>query len=132
MYHLIDSDVCIAIIRERGGPLASRLRALPTDTVFLSAVTYADLATGVHKSAARERNEEALAKFCTPFTILPFDEEAAKSYAHIRATLERAGNTIGPMGLLIAGHALSIGATLVTRNTREYKRVPRLAVEDWA
>lgn len=132
MPHMIDSDICIAIIRARGGPLAQRLHDLPPDEVFLSAITYAELATGVQKSAVVDKNEKALGKFCTPFTILPFDEAAAEHYAVIRATLKRAGNAIGPLDLLIAGHAMAAGTTLVTRNDREFRRVAGLKVETWA
>lgn len=112
--------------------MAQRLYDPRIQILALSSVAYGELRTGVEKSQARERNEEALKKFCTPFLILPFDEQAAIEYARIRATLERAGKTIGPMDLLIAGHAKALGATLVTRNTREFYRVTDLKIETWA
>jgi tRNA(fMet)-specific endonuclease VapC len=131
MIYMLDSDVCISIIRERGGALAERLYDPEFQLLVLSSVTFGELMTGVEKSQARERNEQALKKFCSPFLILPFDEPAAMEYARIRAVLERAGKTIGPMDLLIAGHARALGATLITRNTREFYRVAGLNVETW-
>jgi tRNA(fMet)-specific endonuclease VapC len=64
--------------------------------------------------------------------IVAFGPEAAAAYGRIRATLERAGTPIGPLDTLIAAHALSLGVTLVTNNTREFERVPGLRAEDWA
>ena len=69
--------------------------------------------------------------FCAPLAIEPFDALAAEVYGTIRATLEAAGTPIGPLDTLIAAHALSIDATVVTANVREFKRVPGLRVENW-
>jgi tRNA(fMet)-specific endonuclease VapC len=63
--------------------------------------------------------------------VRDFDVAAAEHYGDLRAELERRGQTIGPLDLLIAAHARSLGATLVTGNTREFRRVPKLAVLSW-
>lgn len=70
--------------------------------------------------------------FLSPITVLDFHAQAAEEYGKIRAELERKGTPIGSMDLLIAGHARSEGLILVTNNTREFKRVEGLQVEDWA
>ena len=72
-----------------------------------------------------------LAEFLAPLEVIPFDEDAAESYGDLRAVLEGSGRPIGPLDTLIAGHALSLDATLVTNNTREFQRVRGLRLENW-
>ena len=72
-----------------------------------------------------------LAEFLAPLEVIPFDEDAAESHGDLRATLEKSGRPIGPLDTLIAGHALSLDATLVTNNTREFQRVRGLRLENW-
>ena len=86
---------------------------------------------GVEKSQAVERNRVALMLFLSSISILPFDNDAAEEYSKVRADLERKGTPIGPMDMLIAGHARSKGLILVTNNTKEFFRVEDLGVEDW-
>ena len=74
---------------------------------------------------------QMLAEFLSPLEVLPFDEDAAESYGEIRAALEKSGKPIGPLDTLIAGHALSLGATLITNNVREFQRVKGLKLESW-
>ncbi|MEN6311225.1 MAG: PIN domain-containing protein, partial [Acidobacteriota bacterium] len=97
----------------------------------LSAVTLAELRFGVAKSAERERNNQALDEFLLPLEIADFDEAAADSYGQVRAGLEATGTPIGPLDTMIGAHALNLGAVLVTHNTREFRRIPGLTVEDW-
>jgi tRNA(fMet)-specific endonuclease VapC len=86
---------------------------------------------GVEKSQAVDKNRLAISLFLSPITILDFDDKAAGEYGRVRAALERKGTPIGPLDMLIAGHAKSEGLILVTNNTREFKRVNGLALEDW-
>ena len=86
---------------------------------------------GVDKSQAVQKNLLALSLFLSPITVLGFDQAAAEAYGQIRADLEKKGTPIGPMDQLIAGHAKAAGLILVTNNTREFKRVPSLLLEDW-
>jgi tRNA(fMet)-specific endonuclease VapC len=86
---------------------------------------------GVEKSQAVDKNRLAISLFLSPITILDFDSKAAGEYGRVRAALERKGTPIGPLDMLIAGHARSEGLILVTNNTREFKRVDGLALEDW-
>jgi tRNA(fMet)-specific endonuclease VapC len=78
-----------------------------------------------------QRNRDALGAFLASFEIAPFDLDAAWVYGDIRAELQRRGMPIGPLDLLIAAHALALDATLITNNEREFKRVPRLRIENW-
>jgi len=73
----------------------------------------------------------ALAHFCAPLEVCPFEHDAASAYGAVRAHLERAGTPIGPLDTLIAAHALALDVTLVTNNEREFARVPGLSVENW-
>lgn len=101
------------------------------EEMCISAVTYAELMHGVEKSRAVEKNRIAISLFLSPITVLESNAPAAEEYGKVRAELERKGTPIVPMDLLIAGHARSEGLILVTNNTREFKRVEGLTVEDW-
>jgi tRNA(fMet)-specific endonuclease VapC len=101
------------------------------EDLCISSITYAELMHGVEKSQAVDKNRLAISLFLSPITILNFDDKAAGEYGRIRADLERKGTPIGPLDMLIAGHAKSEGLILVTNNTREFNRVDGLAIEDW-
>jgi len=128
---LLDTSICIEVIRKRGGKVLERIRQCAIGDAGISAITLAELGHGVAKSVQPERNRLALNLFCAPLEILPFDDAAAGVYGHIRADLERRGQCIGPMDLLIAAHALSANVTLATNNEREFRRVEGLRVENW-
>lgn len=128
---MLDTNICIALIRHRPPPLVAQLRARAVGEIGISTITLAELQHGVCKSAAPARNRDALLAFLAPLEILPFDHEAAIQYGELRADLERRGLPIGAMDLLIGAHALARKATLVTNNTREFTRIGGLSVEDW-
>ncbi len=94
-------------------------------------MTRGELVVGVHKASNREGALAALNLFLAPFPSLPFDDQAADHYGQIRASLEQQGQKIGPNDLMIAAIARTHGLTVVTRNTREFQRVPGVAVEPW-
>ena len=83
-------------------------------------------------SSNPEKNAQALLRFLVPFSILPFEPAAATEYGEIRAYLQRQGTPIGPLDMLIAGHARAEGLVLVTNNGKEFERVPGLVIENWA
>lgn len=128
---VLDTNICVALIRQRSEALLTRLRAQPIGGVAISSITLAELEYGVEKSTRPEQNRDALIAFLAPLEVLRFDEAAASRYGVLRADLERRGQPIGSLDLLIAAHALSLGVTLVTNNVREFRRVPGLMVEDW-
>ena len=98
--------------------------------IGLCSVVAAELAFGVAKSGSA-RNRQALEMFLAPLTILPFDEAAVWAYGDLRAALERQGSPIGSLDTMIAAHALSQQAMLVTNNTREFAKVPGLVLDNW-
>lgn len=130
MKRLLDTDTCIYLINRDRPQVLARLQTFRPQDVVLSTVTVAELAWGVAKSRS-QRNRNALGAFLASFEIAPFDLDAAWVYGDIRAELQRRGMPIGPLDLLIAAHALALDATLITNNGREFKRVPRLRIENW-
>ena len=128
---LLDTDVCVELLRGRAPHLFERLRRFEIDEIAISSITLAELQYGVAKSARPARHELLLAEFCAPLAILPFDSIAAETYGRVRAGLERAGTPIGPLDTLIAAHAISLRLTLVTNNEREFRQVAGLLVENW-
>lgn len=128
---MLDTDLCIHLIRHKPPELLANLRAREPGALTLSAITVAELHVGTEKSSDPARNAEALALFLHAFTIASFDATAAAAYGGIRAALESAGTPIGGMDMLIAAHAISLNAQLLTRNVREFERVAGLAVERW-
>ncbi len=128
---LLDTNICIYLIKKQPARVLAMLRTKTLDEVAISSVTFAELQYGVEKSARREQNQQALTHFLAPLQILAFDEPAGRAYGQVRADLEKRGKPIGSLDLMIGSHALALGATLVTNNTREFKRIRGLAVENW-
>ena len=128
---MLDTNVCIDLLRGKHRAMVRRLRRYEPDEVGISAITMAELQHGVFKSRDPVRNRAAVADFCAAVEILPFDGLAAEAYGRLRTVLQAAGTPIGPLDTLIAAHALSLGCTLVTNNEREFNLVPALIVENW-
>jgi tRNA(fMet)-specific endonuclease VapC len=137
MNYLLDTDTCIYLMTDRVPQRRERILAhleslRPETLVYLSSITVMELSYGAHKSRWSKANLELLERFLLDFTIAGFDEPAAHRGGALRAVLEKKGKPIGPLDTLIAAHALSLGATLVTNNVREFARVPELHVKNWA
>ncbi len=128
---LLDTNICIYIIRQKPLQVISRLQSLNISDAGISTITLSELDYGVAKSASPAQNRAALTLFLAPLTILAYDDGAAQHYGEIRAHLERQGTPIGPLDTLIAAHALALRCTLVTNNVREFSRVPDLQIENW-
>jgi tRNA(fMet)-specific endonuclease VapC len=129
--YLLDTNICIHLIRHKPAALLERLTSLPVGDVGVSAITVAELQAGVRKSREPERNAEALAMFLLPLVVADFDYAATEAYGRVRAYLESAGTPIGPLDTLIAGHAVSLDATLIADNVGEFGRIPQLRIENW-
>ena len=132
MRYLLDTDICVEVMRGRGSGIFERMRNCPAKSVGISSITLAELEYGATKSQRPQNNRIALAKFCAPLEIHAFDADAAAFYGSVRTELERLGQTIGPLDTLIAAHGLALGAVLVTNNEREFRRVRGLEVANWA
>ena len=131
MTHLLDTNHCIFIIKNRSPQDWEKLATHPVGAIGISSVTASELWFGVEKSEQKEKNTGALVKFLLPLEIAPYEEVAAERYGKIRAVLEKAGTPIGSLDCLIAAHAVALGVVLVTNNTDEFRRVPGLQLEDW-
>lgn len=131
MTHLLDTNICIYLIKRKPAEVFQRFRQQAPGTVGVSSVTAGELWYGVFKSQSVTRNRAALEQFLLPLVIAEFTAEACLVYGEVRAALERVGTPIGPLDTMIAAHALQLGATLVTNNLREFERVPGLRTENW-
>jgi len=131
MIVMLDTYTCIALIKRKPVHVLQKFSKYQVGDIGISAVTLAELRYGVSKSLHHAKNQEALAEFILPLEVAAFDEPATVAYGVLRAALEKRGTPIGPLDTMIAAHALSLGVTLVTNNTREFDRVPKLKIVDW-
>ena len=130
MPFLLDTNILIAMSKRRPG-LAERLEGIPAAAVVLSSVVVAEIEYGIAKSGRRQHNRRVFDTLLSGFQVLPFDAAAARLYGPIRAELEKRGLLIGPYDIMIAAHARSIEAVLVTDNAQEFGRVAGLRIENW-
>lgn len=131
MTYLLDTNTCIYIINNRPPEVAEKFSKVDIREIAVSSITVAELRYGAEKSGFGARNMKALEEFIASLVVRDFNDDASRVYANLRVHLERKGTPIGPLDTLIAAHALSLGVTLVTNNLKEFKRVPKLRVENW-
>lgn len=127
---MLDTNILSALMREPRGPVRHRLQKFGANDVCMSIISACELRFGAErKKSAKVQKQIELITMAVP--IVPFEEPADSWYGRIRASLAATGRPIGPNDLFIAAHALSLGLTLITANTREFSRVPGLSVENW-
>ena len=129
-YHL-DSSACVSALRLPVGQVPSTLEGWNASDLAISSIVAAELEVGIYKFFRPEIQRARLDLLYSRLRIDSFDESAARHYGEIRAELEKKGMSIGPLDLLIAAHARSLGATLITANIGEFKRVKGLKVLVW-
>lgn len=129
--YLLDTDTCSYIMKRSSEKLLGRVRRVPLDQQAVSAITTAELLHGVKMSSDPARTRAAFDAFIQHLIVLDWPATASDAYAEIRSDLRKRGEPIGGNDLLIASHAMSLGATLVTNNVREFRRIRRLRVENW-
>jgi tRNA(fMet)-specific endonuclease VapC len=129
--YMLDTDTCSYIMKRSNDAVLKRLQKIPVSDVCISVVTKSELLFGVEVSPRRRQDESALNAFLRYVEVLDFPDTASPHYAKIRAYLKTLGTMIGANDLFIAAHARSLGVTLVTNNTREFGRVPKLNIENW-
>ncbi len=132
MTYQLDTNVCVEMMRRRPESIVGRVRSAAVGDLGISAITLAELQYGVWKSRNPEQNAALLETFLMPLVVAPFDQPAADRYGPLRVGLERSEQPIVPLDFLIAAHALQLGVTLMTNNTREFERVEWLSIEDWS
>ena len=131
MHYLLDTNICIYLIKKRPPEVLDRFRQHSPQDVAISIITLFELEYGVEKSQYRQRSKDALAKFLLPLNLINLDRSSALESAIIRAQLEKKGMPIGPYDLLIAGLARSRDMILVTNNIKEFEKVVGLHLENW-
>jgi tRNA(fMet)-specific endonuclease VapC len=129
--YMLDTDTCSYIMRRSHDTLLRRLAKVPVSDVCISVITKSELLYGVEVSPKRRQDEAAVEALLRYVEVLDFPDEASSHYAKIRADLKVRGTMIGANDLLIAAHARSLGLTLITNNTREFRRVRNLSIDNW-
>lgn len=128
--YMLDTNIVSDLIRNPQGKVAKRIGRAGEDRICTSIIVAAELRYGCAKSSS-SRLRKAVEDLLGEINVLPFDVPADGKYGAIRTELEAAGKPIGSNDLLIAAHAHAAGATIVTANANEFKRVPGLKVENW-
>lgn len=131
MKYLLDTDICIYLIKKQNPEIWSRLLKAGIPNAGLSAITLAELKFGAENSRRPLDAKAALMEFTLPFEILDFNASAAACYGRIRKDLKDKGRPVGEMDMLIAATAMADGRTLVSNNEKEFRSIPGLKVENW-
>jgi tRNA(fMet)-specific endonuclease VapC len=132
MLHMLDTDTASYLIKGKSPTIKSRLEALAPSMICISAMTRAELQYGLKRLPADHRLHLVVRQFLKIVHTLPWDTDAADWYAEIRHQLTGTGQPIGELDMMIAAHALSAGAVLVSNNQRHYERiVAPLILENW-
>lgn len=131
MRYLLDTNICIYVIKQRPIHVLQRFFQEDPSQIALSSVSLFELQYGVSKSSKPEQNAAALQAFIQPLVILNFDQNTALQAGVIRTQSEQKGRIIGAYDLLIAAHALQHNLVLISHNVKEFKRIPKLKLENW-
>ncbi len=129
--YMLDTDTCALLLRKSAPTLLQRIQTIPLQQQCISVVTLAELHFGVQVSSKRKANQEAVTALVHHVKVLDWPAAAAEHYAAIRADLKKRGLQLGSNDLMIAAHARSLGATVVTNNVKDFGRVKGLKVENW-
>lgn len=129
--YMLDTDTCVFVLRRSSEALLVRLQAVPVAQQVISVVTHTELLYGAQVSSKKKANLAAVESLVRHLAVLDWPRNAAVHYAEIRAALKKKGSMIGANDLMIAAHARSLGATVVTNNTKDFARVKGLEVENW-
>ncbi|OAJ33736.1 type II toxin-antitoxin system tRNA(fMet)-specific endonuclease VapC [Piscirickettsia salmonis] len=134
MLYMLDTNICIYLTKQKPRSYYERLMEVEKSRHILaiSSIVLSELQFGVARSQHQRRNQEAINTLVNKLEVLPYEEKAAKYYGDLRANLQRKGTVIGGNDMIIAAHALSEKAVLVTHNTKEFQRIEHLELEDWA
>ena len=131
MKYLIDTNICIYIMNNHPPEVLEKFKHIDVGEVGISSISVSELHYGACKSKKIEQNIKRLEEFLYPFEILTYDENASREYGKVRSQLEKKGQIIGPLDMLIAAHAISRELTIITNNSKEFRRIRSLKVENW-
>lgn len=129
--YLLDTNICIYIAKQRPPAVARRFEQMAAGAVGMSLITFGELRYGAEKSTRAADALSTLDRLVELIPVLTPGPEVGTAYGRLRADLERQGMPIGNNDLWIAAHALALGVTLVSNNTREFERVPKLKLQNW-
>ncbi|MGH9512355.1 MAG: type II toxin-antitoxin system VapC family toxin [Terriglobales bacterium] len=129
--YLLDTDIASYIINDRFPKLREKLREVAMSDLSVSVITEAELRFGLVRRPELSHLGVIVEDFLSRVETLPWDSNAAKTYANLRADLEREGKLLGSMDMMIAAHALAAGRVLVTHD-EGFRRVKKLRIEDWS
>ncbi|TGN08695.1 type II toxin-antitoxin system tRNA(fMet)-specific endonuclease VapC [Leptospira ilyithenensis] len=129
---LLDTNICIFLIKKKNTVLLDKLKKNYNKGIFISSLTLAELEFGIENSEQKEKNRFSLIEFLSIFEILPFEQSDTQAFGIIKADLKKSGNLIGSADALLAAQAISKNLTFITNNTKEFKRIKNLKVEDWS
>jgi len=129
--YLLDTNICIYLIKKHPPEVLARFQQIQLKQLHIPTITLFELYYGIEKNNSQQRNLAALENFIAPLTVVDFTLDAAKKAAKIRNNLQKLGTPIGAYDIQIAAIALSLNMTLLTNNTREFKRVNGLKLENW-
>jgi tRNA(fMet)-specific endonuclease VapC len=130
MKYMLDTDIFSYLV-ENVQPVIQRFIALNDGDACISAITCGEVHYGIHRNNIGKVRRERIQVLLEQLPIAAVDDSVAEIYARLRSTLEKNGQPIGPNDYWIAAHAISLGATLVTNNVREFKRIKGLKVDNW-
>jgi tRNA(fMet)-specific endonuclease VapC len=128
--YMLDTNICIHILRHPDSPVADRFKEHEA-SLSVSTITLHELHFGADRSQRPAYQRELIDKLAARLAVLDFNDEAASHSGNINAALAKTGQLIGAYDMLIAGHARSLGLTVVTNNVKDFKRVDGLLYEDW-
>jgi len=130
--YMLDTNICSFVMRHQPVVVGQLMQHVAEGAIIaISAITYCELRDGALGPKASPKHSHLVDELVARLDIYPWDAEAVDRTATIRADLRAAGTPISLNDSAIAGHAAAVGAILVTNNTREFSRVPRLRLEDW-
>ena len=131
MKYLIDTNVCIHLLRGSSTILREKILEIDDEDICIPSIVRFELYYGAHKSARQQKALSALNSFLSRFQSAQVDDDVAEQCGRIRFELDTKGTPIGPYDLIIAGTALTRKLILVTHNTKEFSRIKHLSLEDW-
>jgi tRNA(fMet)-specific endonuclease VapC len=129
--YMLDTDTCAFILRRSSQALLNRIQSVPLERQVMSMVTLAELLYGVQLSSRKKDDKAAVDALTRHLAVIDWTRDAAEHYAEIRADLKKKGQLIGSNDLMIAAHARSLGAIVVTNNVKDFRRVKGLKHENW-
>lgn len=129
--YFLDTNICIYFLKGIFPYLQSKMLSLLPPQIKIPSIVVAELLYGASKSVRKKSNIEVVQKFLIPFEIIPFEMQAAETYAEIRSLTESKGISIGPNDLIIASIVMANEGILVTNNIKEFCRIKNLKIENW-